>query len=62
MEIELTKKLLSEKQETIANLDQSLAKCELDLAEREKRINNAVQAEVKSQNILLMCGLCLSEY
>ncbi|XP_042407958.1 nuclear-pore anchor-like [Zingiber officinale] len=51
-EIELTKKLLSEKQETIANLDQSLAKCQLDLAEQEKRVNNAVQAQgtIKLEN------------
>ncbi|XP_074591609.1 nuclear-pore anchor-like isoform X2 [Curcuma longa] len=51
-EIELTKKLVLEKEETIANLDQSLAKCQLDLAEQEKRVNNIVQAEgtIKLEN------------
>ncbi|XP_073117973.1 nuclear-pore anchor [Elaeis guineensis] len=45
MEVQLTKDLLSEKQETISNLEQALAKCQSELAEQAKRLNDALQTE-----------------
>ncbi|XP_042438080.1 nuclear-pore anchor-like [Zingiber officinale] len=45
MEIEPIKKLVSDKQEIISKLTENLAKSELDLAEKERRINDAVQIE-----------------
>ncbi|XP_008793820.2 nuclear-pore anchor isoform X1 [Phoenix dactylifera] len=45
MEVQLTKNLLSEKQETISNLEQALVKCQSELAEQVKRLNDALQIE-----------------
>ncbi|OVA15206.1 Tetratricopeptide [Macleaya cordata] len=44
-EVEETKKLVSEKQDTISRLEQELANCRLELIEREKRINDTLQTE-----------------
>lgn len=46
MDVQLTKDLLTEKQETISNLEQALAKCQSELAEQVKRLNDALQIEV----------------
>ncbi|XP_074586874.1 nuclear-pore anchor-like isoform X2 [Curcuma longa] len=45
MDIEPIKKIVSDKQETISKLTERLAKSELDLAEKERRISDAVQLE-----------------
>lgn len=44
-----SRKLLAERQDTISKLEEDLSKCKLDLNEKEKRINDLVQVEVLSQ-------------
>ncbi|XP_024018829.1 nuclear-pore anchor isoform X2 [Morus notabilis] len=44
-QIEENKRLLSERQETISLLEQDLSNCRLELTEREKRLNESLQAE-----------------
>lgn len=51
MDIEPIKKIVSDKQETISKLTERLAKSELDLAEKERRISDAVQLEVISFSV-----------
>ncbi|PON44121.1 Nucleoprotein TPR/MLP [Parasponia andersonii] len=44
-QLEENKRLLSEKQGTVSQLEQDLSNCRLELTEREKRINDSLQAE-----------------
>ncbi|XP_020091201.1 nuclear-pore anchor isoform X3 [Ananas comosus] len=44
-ELELTKNLVSEKQELISKLEENLARCQSELAERENKLNDAFQVE-----------------
>ncbi|XP_062093054.1 nuclear-pore anchor [Humulus lupulus] len=44
-QLEENKRLLSEKQGTVSLLEQDLSNCRLELSEREKRINDSLQAE-----------------
>lgn len=45
-QLEENTRLLSEKQGTVSQLEQDLSNCRLELTEREKRINDSLQAEV----------------
>lgn len=45
-EVGLANNLVTEKQGNISNLEQALAKCKLELNEKEKKLNDAVQVEV----------------
>lgn len=54
-EVELTKNLVSEKQDCILSLEQVLAKCQSDLAELEKKLNDALHAEVSILWMILDC-------
>lgn len=44
--MEEKQRILSEKQESISRLEQSLSKGSLELAEREKKMNDTLEAEV----------------
>lgn len=46
-QLEENKRLLSEKQGTASQLEQDLSNSRLELIEREKRINDSLQAEVR---------------
>ncbi|URE35469.1 Permease family [Musa troglodytarum] len=51
-EVGLANNLVTEKQGNISNLEQALAKCKLELTEKEKKLNDAVQVEgtIKQEN------------
>nr|XP_018673883.1 PREDICTED: nuclear-pore anchor [Musa acuminata subsp. malaccensis] len=51
-EVGLANNLVTEKQGNILNLEQALAKCKLELNEKEKKLNDAVQVEgtIKQEN------------
>ncbi|KAK2974228.1 hypothetical protein RJ640_016714 [Escallonia rubra] len=46
------KKLVSEKEDVISQLEQDLARCRVELKERETRINSLLQVEKRSENLL----------
>lgn len=54
-EVELTRNLVSEKQDCILSLEQALTKCRSDLAELEKKLHDALQAGVSTLLIFLDC-------
>lgn len=44
--VEQTTGLITQKQDYILDVEQVLAKCQSDLADQEKKLNDALQAEV----------------
>ncbi|KAJ6817739.1 nuclear-pore anchor [Iris pallida] len=52
LEVQVSKNLVSDKEERISNVEQDLAKCQSEIAELEKKLNDALQAEVsiKAEN------------
>ncbi|KAJ6801355.1 nuclear-pore anchor [Iris pallida] len=52
LEVQVSKNLVSEKEERILNLEHDLAKCQSEIADLEKKLSDALQAEVnvKAEN------------
>ena len=46
-------KVFSEMQDSISHLEQDLSNCRLELTEREKKINDHLQAEVRGTCFLI---------
>lgn len=55
-ELELSKNLVSEKQELISKLEENLARCQSELAERENKLNDAFQVEVHLYVNVVYCS------
>lgn len=56
-ELEQAKNNILEKEEVVLKLEENLAKCQADLAERENKLNDVLQMEVQYNFIILKYNL-----